>query len=203
VLITRHHAKPPAGTVNKLQSRPSVTLDRWQRNRYRDGRMARQIWLLRHGEAEPHGTRPDPERRLTERGIEQARNAGVVLASLSLDFAVTLTSPKVRAAETARLAAQAWGGEPEAHEPLSSGFDGRDALDALAAYGNDDEDARILVVGHEPDFSTTVAELTGARVDFKKGGIAAVRVAGGGGELITLLRPSELTRIAAAQPDPR
>ena len=159
--------------------------------------------FCRHGEAEPHGTRPDSERRLTERGREQSRNAGIVLASLRADFAAVLTSPKVRAAETARLAAAAWGAEPEAHEPLASGFDARDALAALAAYGGPDEDARVLVVGHEPDFSTTVAQLTGARVDFKKGGVAAVRVAGGGGELIALLRPSELALIAAAQPDPR
>src|SRR5277367_3287423 len=142
--------------------------------------MARQLWLLRHGEAEPHGTRADAERRLTERGSEQARNAGVVLASLGLDFVATLTSPKVRAAETARLAAMAWGGEAESYEPLASGFEARDALEALAAYGGSDEDARLLVVGHEPDFSTTVAQLTGGRVDFKKGGVAALRVAGGG-----------------------
>ncbi len=166
-------------------------------------RMARQLWLLRHGEAEPHGTRPDHDRRLTERGAEQARNAGIVLASLGVDFAVALTSPKVRAAETARLAAAAWGAEPEIYEPLGGGFDARDALAALEAYGAGSDDARLLVVGHEPDFSTTVGQLTGARVDFKKGGLAAVRVAGGGGELIALMRPSELARIAVAQPDPR
>jgi len=164
--------------------------------------MARHLWLLRHGEAEQHGTRPDPERRLTDRGSEQARNAGIVLASLGIDFAAVLTSPKVRAAETARLAAAAWGAEPEPYEPLASGFDADDALTALAAYGGG-EDVRLLVVGHEPDFSTTVAQLTGGRVDFKKGGLAAVRVAGGGGELVALLRPVDLARIAAAQPDPR
>ena len=164
--------------------------------------MARQLWLLRHGEAEQHGTRPDPERRLTDRGIEQARNAGVVLASLGLHFLAVLTSPKVRAAETARLAAVAWGGEPEPYAPLASGFDAQDALAALAAYAGS-EDGRLLVVGHEPDFSSSVAQLTGGRVDFKKGGVAGVRVAGGRGELIVLLRPSELARIAVEQADPR
>jgi phosphohistidine phosphatase len=163
--------------------------------------MARQLWLLRHGEAEPHGTRPDPERRLTDRGAEQARNAGIVLASLGLDFAAVLTSPKVRAAETARTAAAAWGAEAESYLPLAAGFAAEDALTALAAYG--EPDGRLLVVGHEPDFSQTVAELTGGRVDFKKGGVAGVRIAGGRGELIALLRPTELAAIAAAQPDPR
>ena len=160
--------------------------------------------MLRHGEAEPHGTRPDPERRLTDRGAEQARNAGIVLAALGIDFTAVLTSPKVRAADTARLAAAAWGAEPDVYEALAEGFDARDALEALTVYGAADEDgARILLVGHEPDFSSTVAGLTGARVDFKKGGLAAVRVAGGGGELLALLRPAELGLIAAAQPQPR
>jgi len=157
--------------------------------------MARQLWLLRHGDAEPHGTRPDSERRLTERGERQARAAGEALARLGIDFAEVLTSPKVRARDTARLAAAAWGGEPEPHEPLSAGFDARDARDLMARA---EPDARILVVGHEPDLSHTVAELTGARIDFKKGGLAAVCIDGASSELVVLMRPRELTHVAAA-----
>ena len=56
--------------------------------------------------------------------------------------------------------------------------------------------ARVLLVGHEPDLSTVVAELTGARIDLKKGGLAVVRIDGGGGELIVLMRPGELALIA-------
>ena len=41
--------------------------------------MARQLWLLRHADAEPHGIRPDAERKLTERGKRQAHVAGVAL----------------------------------------------------------------------------------------------------------------------------
>lgn len=155
--------------------------------------MARQLWLLRHGEAEPHGTRPDSERRLTERGERQARAAGEALARLGIEFAEVLTSPKVRARDTARLAAAAWGGEPESHEPLSEGFDAGDARDLMAGA---EPDARILVVGHEPDLSHTVAELTGARLDFKKGGLAAVCIDGASGELVVLMRPRELTQLA-------
>jgi len=58
------------------------------------------------------------------------------------------------------------------------------------------DDARVLVVGHEPDFSQTVFDFTGGRVDLKKGGVAAVRVDGTRGELIDLLRPRELEEIA-------
>ena len=79
------------------------------------------------------------------------------------------------------------------HEPLSAGF-GRDGVDELLA-GHDD-DATILLVGHEPDFSQIVHDLTGGRVDMKKGGVAGVRVERRSGELIALLRPAEVRRVA-------
>ena len=122
--------------------------------------MAQQLWLLRHGEAEPHDTRPDPERRLTPRGERQSVAAGRALAALGLEFAAAFTSPRVRAAETARLACEEVGVEPIAHDPLSGGFDAGDARELMAGQ---DADARVLVVGHEPDFSDLVQELTGGR----------------------------------------
>ena len=61
----------------------------------------------------------------------------------------------------------------------------------LLAHGDDE---RVLVVGHDPALSQVVHDLTGARVDFKKGGIAAV----GDGELLVLLRPRELESLARA-----
>ena len=152
--------------------------------------MARQLWLLRHGEAEPHGSASDDDRRLTERGEEQSRAAGRALATLEVTFQAVYTSPKVRARETARLACEALGIEPMEHEPLRMGFSADDALELLHA------DERILVVGHEPDFSQVVHDLTGAQIDMKKGGVAGVRVDGGRGELIVLLRPRELERLA-------
>jgi phosphohistidine phosphatase len=155
--------------------------------------VARQLWLLRHGDAEPHGSRPDGDRELTERGREQSDAAGRALAALDVTFEHVFTSPKVRAAETARLACSHLGVEPVVHEPLAAGFDRDDALALLAAAG---ADGRLLVVGHEPDFSQVVHDLTGARVDFKKGGVAAVRI-DGGSELLALLRPRELARIAS------
>lgn len=152
--------------------------------------MARQLWLLRHGEAEPHGARPDAYRRLTDRGEQQARAAGAALAALDVAFTAVYTSPKVRARDTARLACGALGGEPAEHAPLAGGFE---AGEALALAGSDDE--RVLIVGHEPDFSQIVFDLTGARIDMKKGGVAGVRLDGGRGELVVLLRPRELAAI--------
>ena len=54
----------------------------------------------------------------------------------------------------------------------------------------------MLAVGHEPSFSQVVYDFTGGRVDFKKGGVAAIRVERGGGELLVLMRPRELEALA-------
>jgi phosphohistidine phosphatase len=156
--------------------------------------MAQQLLLLRHGEAEPHDARPDAERRLTDRGREQSRVAGCALAALKLQVHLAFTSPKVRARDTAVLACEALGVEPIEHAALFAGFDVADALELLAAAG---QDQRVLVVGHEPDFSQVVYDLTGGRIDFKKGGLAGVRLDGTRGELIVLLRPREIERICA------
>src|SRR5439155_1547219 len=80
------------------------------------------------------------------------------------------TSPKVRARDTARLACEHLNVDPEEVTVLGEGFDYRDALELFHAH---DADAHVLAVGHEPDFSQIVHDLTGGRVDFKKGGIAS------------------------------
>jgi phosphohistidine phosphatase len=154
--------------------------------------MAQQLWLLRHGEAEPHDARPDDERRLTDRGRDQARVAGCALAALKVQIHLAFTSPKVRARDTASIACEALGVEPMEHGALAGGFEADAALELVGAGA---PDQRVLVVGHEPDFSQVVHDLTGARIDLKKGGIAGVRLDGARGELIVLLRPRELERI--------
>jgi phosphohistidine phosphatase len=155
--------------------------------------MAAQLWLLRHGEAVPHDSKPDDDRELTARGERQALAAGEGLARLGVEFAACYTSPKVRARDTARLACKALNIKPEETESLANGFDREAALELLTAH---DDDARVLAVGHEPSFSQVVFDLTGGRVDFKKGGVAAVRIERGGGELLALLRPRELESLA-------
>jgi phosphohistidine phosphatase len=157
--------------------------------------MAQQLWLLRHGEAEPHDARSDFDRELTDRGRAQSTAAGRAFVALSLEFHMVLTSPKVRARDTALLACAELGAELIEHEPLASRFDAREALALVAAAG---PEQRVLVVGHEPDFSSVVGDLTGGRVDMKKGGVAGVRIDGAAGELIALLRPREIDRIVHA-----
>ena len=155
--------------------------------------MAPQLWLLRHGEAVPHESKSDADRELTPRGERQAIAAGAGLARLGTEFDACYTSPKVRALDTAKLACRALNIEPEEEDSLANGFTRDDALELLYRHG---ADARVLVVGHEPSFSQVVHDLTGARVDFKKGGVAAVRTERAGGELLALLRPRELESLA-------
>ena len=143
------------------------------------------IWLLRHGEAEDGS--PDAERRLTERGEEQARAAGAVLAALGVELDACLSSPKVRALATARAACEHLGVEVAIEEGLAGGpFD-----PAALAAGHGGE---VLLVGHDPDFSRAVHSATGARVKMRKGGIAGIA----NGKLKALLRPRDLAAIARA-----
>jgi phosphohistidine phosphatase len=154
--------------------------------------MAAQLWLLRHGEAVPHESKPDHHRELTARGERQSDDAGAALARLGVEFDACYTSPKVRARDTAARACAALNIDPQVADALSDGFDADDARELLMAHGGD---ARVLVVGHEPSFSQVVHDLTGGRVDFKKGGMAAVRL-GGAPELLVLLRPREIETLA-------
>ena len=141
------------------------------------------IWLLRHGDAEDGS--PDQQRRLTPKGERQARAAGAALAALGVEPAACLSSPRVRAADTAKLVCESLGAEIELVDELSGGsFDPEE----LAA-GHDGD---VVLVGHEPDFSEAVQRLTGARVDLKKGGVAAME----DGELRALMRPKELKAVA-------
>jgi phosphohistidine phosphatase len=155
--------------------------------------MAEQLWFLRHGEAEPHDARPDMERRLTPRGEEQSRAAGRALAALELRFQLAVTSPRLRALDTLRLACGSLGCEPVVHKALSKGFDADDAIELARAAG---PDKRVLLVGHNPDFEQVLHDLTGSRIHLKKGGIAAVRLEGRRGTLLVLMRPREIVRLA-------
>ena len=141
------------------------------------------LWLLRHGDAADGS--PDAERPLTEKGEKQARAAGAALAALGVSMDACLASPKVRAAETARLACEPLRIEPQLEPKLAGGpFD----AEALAAGLGDN----VLLVGHDPDFSMAVHALTGAQVRMKKGGLAGVEK----GEIMVLLRPAELAALA-------
>jgi phosphohistidine phosphatase len=94
----------------------------------------------------------------------------------------------VRAVDTAKIACEPLGVDVQLEPRLAGG-----PIDAKAlAAGLGDE---VLLVGHDPDFSTAVHDMTGAQVRLKKGGLAGVQK----GELIVLMRPKELKLIASSR----
>jgi phosphohistidine phosphatase len=145
------------------------------------------LWLLRHAEA--RDGKPDDERPLTQTGEDQARAAGLAMARLGVKLDVCLTSPKLRARQTAELACEPLGVQVTI-EPALAGepFDPGEVTAGL-------ED--VLLVGHDPSFSLTLHDLTGAQARLAKGGLAAVEK----GELVTLLRPADLAAIADTERD--
>jgi phosphohistidine phosphatase len=142
------------------------------------------LWLLRHAEAEDG--LPDDERPLTERGAMQADAAGRALAVLEVHLDACLSSPKLRAVQTAERACEPLG-VAVSIEPALAG-EPFDVRELIAGLGD------VLLVGHDPSFSLLLHDLTGAQSRMKKGGLAAISK----GELVTLLRPSELSAIAKA-----
>lgn len=155
--------------------------------------VARTLWLLRHGEAVPHRSKPDAERELTPRGEHQSRTAGRAFARLNLEFDACYASPKVRARDTAVLACESLGVEVREEASVAGGFDRAAAEELLLPH---DDGTSVLVVGHEPDFSQLVHDLTGARVDFEKGGVAAIRLKRSKAELMVLMRAGDLEAMA-------
>jgi phosphohistidine phosphatase len=143
------------------------------------------LWLLRHAEAEDG--LPDDERPLTERGAMQADAVGRALAVLGVHLDACLSSPKLRAVQTAERACEPLGVQVTI-EPVLSGepFDVRELTSGLGD---------VLLVGHDPSFSLLLHDLTGAQSRMKKGGLAAISK----GELVALLRPTELSAIAKAE----
>jgi phosphohistidine phosphatase len=140
------------------------------------------LWLLRHAEA-ADGT-PDDARPLTERGIRQAQDAGRALEQLGVTIDACLSSPKLRAVQTAQLACAPLGTEVTVDGRLSG--EPFDVADLVAGLGD------VLLVGHDPSFSLTLHDLTGVQARMKKGGLAGIAK----GELVVLVRPSELGAIA-------
>jgi phosphohistidine phosphatase len=134
-----------------------------------------QIVFLRHG---PAGSKaewqgPDAERPLTDDGRGVVVAVAGVLARAGIAVDALLTSPLVRARQTAEIAAAALGCVDRLanDERLGRGLDRK----LLAAIVAEHPDARtLMLVGHEPDFSATIAQLTGASVTVKKAGVARV-----------------------------
>lgn len=143
------------------------------------------LWLLRHAEAADG--EPDDQRPLTDKGIAQAEAVGRALVALGEKIDICLTSPKLRARQTAERACEPLG-IPMRVEPALAG-EPVDVQHLTAGLGD------VLLVGHDPSFTLLLHDLTGAQARMKKGGLAVINK----GELVALLRPSELAAMAAAR----
>jgi phosphohistidine phosphatase len=137
------------------------------------------IYILRHGKAEPagHGMR-DADRALTKKGRDEIGSVGAWLASQEMSFRHIAASPLVRAQETARIVAEAleetdrittWDSLVPEGEP--------DAV--LREIGRYPDDLPILLVGHEPLLSAIISRIicgnAGAGIVMTKGGLAKIR----------------------------
>jgi phosphohistidine phosphatase len=153
------------------------------------------LYFLRHGKAgHPRAADPtDDDRELTDNGVAELRAAAPFWRRLNLRPDLVLSSPLPRALQTAQLLVAGVGmdREPVVDDRLRPGADWGDMARAMTT----NRDARrVMFVGHEPDLSTAVQILTGARaVRLRKGGLACVEFPGipeaGAGEIAWLLDP--------------
>jgi phosphohistidine phosphatase len=156
-----------------------------------------ELYFLRHAHAgDPMAwDGPDEARPLSPKGERQADRLGLFLVSVRFTPDVFITSPKLRASQTADIVAAHLGASVEIDDRLAVGF-GADTLEAILRDNGDP--LRPVVVGHDPDFSSMVAALCGAPdIPMKKGALARVDIERplrtGSGTLRWLVPPDLLT----------
>lgn len=139
-----------------------------------------KIYLLRHAIAVTRGTEgyPNDDRPLTEEGAERMVKGARGITSLVPGFDVFLTSPLIRARETAKITAKAFNGEAQIEEckHLLPGSSVTNLFSFLAKYK---AQKRVLLVGHEPDMGYIASALLFSEtsvIEFKKGGLCCIDV---------------------------
>jgi phosphohistidine phosphatase len=154
-----------------------------------------RLFFLRHGIADWPDWDParDHERPLTKDGVKKMKEQARALADLGLKIDAILSSPYARAYQTADIVAGKLGLEVKAEPLLAPGFNADKLAEIVRAFA---DDQALLLVGHEPNFSMVIAEITGGgRVQMKKGTLARVDVNRElQGELVWLLPPKVLAR---------
>jgi phosphohistidine phosphatase len=162
-----------------------------------------ELYLIRHGVAAERGDAypDDTKRPLTSEGIQKLRKEGKALVELDVTFDVILTSPLVRARQTAETLASAFRNAPPIiHvQALAPGGTHNAIIDELSKQHRRHQ---IAIVGHEPGIGELAARLMGLRrqLEFKKGAICRIDVAAlppaGPGQLRWLLSPRILRKLA-------
>jgi phosphohistidine phosphatase len=154
-----------------------------------------QLLFLRHADAgDPLAWQgPDEDRPLSPKGERQAERVARQLASIAADPDIILSSPKLRAFQTAEAVAKRLDRKVVIADELGGGFDISTLgwiLDEAGGPG------RPLLVGHDPDFSGVVSALVGAEIVVRKGALvrvdATLPLADGQGDLRWLIPPDAL-----------
>jgi len=153
--------------------------------------------LLRHGQAEDLNPAGDRARELTAKGRKQSERAGRLLLAADTRPEVVLTSPRVRCVQTAEAfcsAAQMPG--PVVQSWLDCGMSPATMLSEMSAFR---DFGRVMLIGHEPDFSGLVEYLLGvgegASIEFKKGALAELQIQPSGRDsILRYILPPKLMR---------
>jgi phosphohistidine phosphatase len=132
-----------------------------------------EIYFLRHGEADwPNWKKSDDERPLTKRGKKEMREIAKFLKRIKAAPDAIVTSPLPRASQTAEIAAEHLKIKCRKDKLLEPGFGRQELERILKKYPAES----LMVVGHEPDFSQTIEQLTGGAVKLSKAGVALVEL---------------------------
>jgi phosphohistidine phosphatase len=132
-----------------------------------------QLYFLRHGEADwPGWTKPDDERPLTDFGKREVRQVAKFLNRLKVKPDLIVTSPLPRALQTAEVAAEQLKTKLRQDEALEPGF----GISELRTVLKRHRSKVLMLVGHEPDFSSVISALTGASLKLSKAGVALVDI---------------------------
>ena len=130
-----------------------------------------QLYFLRHGEADwPGWTEPDDERPLTDFGKKEVRQVAKFLDRLNVNPDLIVSSPLPRALQTAEVAAEQLETKLRQDEALEPGF----GISELSTLLKRHHSKALMLVGHEPDFSSVISALTGGFIKMSKAGIALV-----------------------------
>jgi phosphohistidine phosphatase len=130
-----------------------------------------ELYFLRHGEADwPDWKKPDDDRPLTKRGKKEMRDVAKFLSRLKVRPTLIVTSPLPRAAQTAEIAADYLKAKVRKDEALAPGF----GISKLRTVLNRHRADKLMLVGHEPDFTTVISGLTGASLKLAKAGVTLV-----------------------------
>lgn len=169
-----------------------------------------ELYIIRHAIAEPLGAKnefSDEKRPLTEEGRSRMHEVAKGLKKLGVELDLILTSPLVRALETAEILAGSLGIHKKEIQQTPALAPGAAAEQLFAEIKNRAGAESIAIVGHQPDLGSLISRITQSSggvlsIQLKKGGIGCITVTETvptfRGDLVWLLTPKQLRMLAKA-----